>query len=308
MNILITGGTGFIGSHLIKSLLKKKHRIILLKRSFSNTDRIKREIKKVKIYDIDKKNQMHSAFQDQKVDMIIHLAAHYVKYEKTIEDNEAMIQSNLLFPLKLLELAKINHVNYFINTGTCFEYQRKTTKISEGDLIEPYNYYAVTKVMFEESLKYYCARYGLKAVTLKLFYPYGEQDNMKLVTYVIKSLKDGSDLDLSLSEQKLDYVYIKDVIDAYTKTIHFIRSKKYKNYISFNIGQGVGIRIKDFVQTAGNIAQSHVKINFNQPYHENEIMHMVSNNRQAQNILGWVAKTTVEEGLSKMLKIKHKQK
>ena len=95
--ILLTGATGFIGSHLLDSLIKKDYKVIITKRKSSDTWRIGNLLDKIKIYDID---EVDSAviFQENKIDCILHLATNYIKSHQGAGDVKQMIDDNVKFP------------------------------------------------------------------------------------------------------------------------------------------------------------------------------------------------------------------
>ena len=182
--VLLTGGTGFIGCHVIEHLLDNEYKVILLKRSFSNNWRIKGFENRITCYNTDE-TELDEIFQNESINTIIHLATYYKKHHNP-SDIDPMIRSNILFPVQLLELALKFDVRSFINTGTFFEYAHDSLPIHENSNEKPYNFYATTKIAFENILKSY-SKNGFKSITLKLFSPYGPFDNEeKIIPLLIK--------------------------------------------------------------------------------------------------------------------------
>ena len=97
MTILLTGATGFLGSHILHRLLQTNHKVVILKRSFSNTWRINSVLSKVKFYDLDK-TSIETAFKEQKIDIVIHTATNYGRSNQPVSD---IVDTNLMFSLKL---------------------------------------------------------------------------------------------------------------------------------------------------------------------------------------------------------------
>ncbi len=113
--LLITGGTGFLGSHLAKRFLFKKYKVIILKRSFSNIRRIKELFNNLIWYEIDKLKDLKFIFKENNIDFIIHTATNYGRNNETISE---VLHSNMIFPLELVQNALEFGIKYFINTDT----------------------------------------------------------------------------------------------------------------------------------------------------------------------------------------------
>ena len=174
--IILTGGTGFVGSHLLEKLLKLNKKIILLKRSFSTTWRINEftDNENLIMKDIDKV-VLNEIFDQYDINGVLHLAT-FAQRSHSSDAVSKMIDSNINFPTQLLENSINNNVKFFINTGSFSEYELKNSPISENNKISPFNLYASTKIAFENILKFYSDNYDLNCQTLKLFTPYGAKD------------------------------------------------------------------------------------------------------------------------------------
>ena len=160
---MVTGGTGFIGSHLVERLLYEGHNVILLKRSFSNTWRIEHLFEKFSnqlvLIDIDL-TDLEDVFSKYSVEGIFHLATYYNK-NPTFEEINPMASSNLLFPIDVLNLAVKYEVKYFINTGTFMEYSLNDSQLVSSYDLDPKTFYAATKISFEEIVKFFEERLWL---------------------------------------------------------------------------------------------------------------------------------------------------
>lgn len=298
-NILITGGTGFVGGHIIHRLLLAHYSVILLKQKTSNTWRINDIIKQAKTYDINPMTNFYKLLKKVKPKGIIHLAGTYIKIDKSRKDIEELNNSNIIFPTLLLDAAVRNRTEFFINTGTFSEYRLRGI-ISENTKVEPYNYYSATKVAFESILKYYAQQKKIKAVTLKLFSPYGKRDNAKVIPLICKSFLDGKELALTEGSQELPFTYISDIVDAYIKTLAFIQSKKYKQYETFNIGSNESWSIREIVNRIKNLSEKENKVKFGQlKMLDDVIVHIKCNTEKAKKMLKWQPKVSFDKGLKK---------
>ena len=122
-------------------------------------------------------------FKSNDIDTIIHLATCYRKYEAA-SDIEEMTRSNISYPSELLIQGLKYGLKHFINTGSYFEYDCSVQPVSESSELKAFNYYAATKTAFETILQGYQEKISIS--TIRLFSPYGEKDNNKLIPMLIK--------------------------------------------------------------------------------------------------------------------------
>ena len=293
--VLVTGGTGFIGSHVIEQILDSGYKVVLLKRSFSKTWRIKEFQDRITCYNIDEID-IDKIFQKESITAIIHLATYYKKHHKS-EDIDPMIRSNSLFPVKLLEKAKKYDVKTFINTGTFFEYSYNKLPIHENSCEEPFNFYAITKLAFENILKSYTKKEDIKSITLKIFSPYGPRDNEeKIVPLIINHAIKEKDIKLSHGLQKLDFIYVKDIAEAYVSSLKNI--SLIGEYEAINIGTGFTYSIRDIVSLLEEIMGYNMNKNWSEPSNDNlEVIYPDIN--KAQKFLNWKPKYSLKKGLEK---------
>ncbi|MGB9878571.1 MAG: NAD-dependent epimerase/dehydratase family protein [Candidatus Pelagibacter ubique] len=294
MRVLITGATGFIGSHLVEYLINNtKNEVFILKRSSSDIWRIKEYINKLKTFDTDKEDIL-DIIKKSKPDVIIHLATYYKK-NHNYNDLPVMIHSNIEFPVRILEAMASENVTYFINTGTFFEsvYSYGTQRF-----IKPLNLYASTKLAFEELMKFYLYTYDIKGITLKLFSPYGYRENPnKLIPYLINKILKDEEIEMTAGDQTLDFTYVKDIIDAYIKAIEYIFHMK-EIYQTFEIGTGVMHTLQEVVSILEKISGKVLRVSWGKiPYAENEVFYSKADIRDTMNFLRWKPKYDLEKGL-----------
>jgi len=243
ISILVTGASGFIGSHTIERLVGIGCTVAILKRPNSDFSRIKHLLHKVKIFSTE--DGLEIVFQNFRVDYVLHLATLYKKFDAT-GDVEDMIEANISFPVKLLELGIRSDLKGFINTGTFFEYDCSILPVNESAQILPYNFYAKTKLAFESILKSYSNRLNIN--TFRLFSPYGERDNYKLIPMIIQKALSKETIKLSDGIQKLDFIYVLDIVDAYIKALEEMSQlNQVGSYSMFNLGNGIPISVREIV-------------------------------------------------------------
>ena len=115
--ILLTGATGFLGSYLLEALLLKGHKVVILKRSTSNTWRIGGLLDQCISYDVDTR-PLESAFEEQRIDVVMHVACHYGRNDDPIHQ---VVESNLIFGLRILDACLKFNTNIFFNTDTLLQ-------------------------------------------------------------------------------------------------------------------------------------------------------------------------------------------
>jgi nucleoside-diphosphate-sugar epimerase len=283
--ILITGITGFLGSNLAKRLINTGCDIVAIKRSFSNTFRLNGYADRINFYNIDEINA-RNIFKDNDIGAVIHCATSYGRKNTSPVD---ILQANLMMPLYILELACEYKTSYYINTDTILDKRVST--------------YSLSKKQFLDWLLIYSDKLKCINVSLEHFYgPY--DDKTKFVSNMIMDMLSGKKIiDLTKGEQKRDFVYIDDVVDAFMTIIMNI-SKIEVSFMQYEVGCGESIKIRDFVEKIKIITgNTSTKLNFGAlAYRANEVMESKANISELKK-LGWTPKYTIDDGLIKTIEI-----
>lgn len=284
--ILITGATGFLGSHLLHKLVEEKYNVIILKRSFSNTGRIKDVLHQVKSYDIDKIN-IERIFNENEIAGIIHLATDYGRKSNNDMIHQ-MSKANIELPTELFALGTKYGANFFVNTHTFAD--------------NKYNLYSATKSAFIEIAKFFIANYHVKFINMRLEYMYGESDDdTKFIPFVIESILKGKEIGATKGEQKRDFIYVQDVVDAYLKVLDNLKDFN-DDFMEFGIGTGKSVSLKYFVSKIEEVSGKKANINWEAvPYRKNEIFDSKASIEKAKKYLGWYPKYDIREGLKETI-------
>ncbi len=200
---IITGGTGYIGHHLIEALSDNNLPVISLQRSDRNVGS-KNNVEVISLKDSfeNKLVQIKRYSRDSKI-ILIHLAALYIKDHEPA-DIDRLVISNVSLTAQIAELAKNINTHAFINVGTNWEFD-------DAGTIKPPNLYAATKTAAVSIMNYYRQFYPVQ--DLKMYDTFGRTDNrQKLLPYLKNSLQNSSDVELTDVGQRLHLVYIDDVI------------------------------------------------------------------------------------------------
>lgn len=292
--VLITGATGFIGSHLTRRLIKEGFEVGIIKRENSDIWRIRDFLDKIRVYDSDLQdiNKIHKAVSNFSPDAIFHLATYYAVEHKP-KEVPIMVNTNVLGTINLLEASKESMIDLFVNTSSCFVYKEGKDKLREEDDLNPLNLYALTKIHAEQACSFYAERYRLKTITFRLFPPYGPADHeRRLIPYVIKSLLDGKTPKMTTGEQKWDFVYVEDIVDAYFKLLS-VSNIPQKHEI-FNIGTGNVASVREVVSRIKEIIGSELEPDWGViPQRKNEVWFTCADISKTKDFLGWKPKIQI---------------
>jgi len=292
--ILITGGNGYIGSKLIRSLIDENYSISIILRKNSKLDSLKDIIDRIGIYIYDSLEDIIYILSLVKPDLVIHLASYFVG-QHSILDIKKLIHSNIEYGTYILEGMAQSNIKNFINTSTYWLHYN-------NEDYNPVNLYASTKKAFLDILKYYHELYEINVVNLELSDVYGEDDpRPKLINILKNAIESNTELLLSPGEQFIDLVYIDDVINAYiiaTKEILNLNNDiaQFKNYA---VTSGEPISVIDLVYKIKrllNLNCENIKVGL-KPYRKREIFTKI---QAIKTIEGWKPRIKLETGLRKV--------
>lgn len=301
--IFLTGATGFIGSHLLKRLIKEGCKVHISIRPDSSLWRIeefKNDFTSHKI-DLTDFEAIRSLINQIKPDIIFNLAAYGVDYRQ--QDIYQAIDINIIASVNLFEAFLVNNGHRFIHTGTCLEYGHKNVPASESDVLIPTGIYGATKTSSVHILSSMTNSMDSgKLIILRPFGVFGEYEGIhKFIPQVIDKLTNENPVQMTLGEQIRDYIYIDDLIDAYI----LASTVPLKNKIEIiNIGSGKGIAMKYLALMISNhLDVSDELLQFGAiPYRPDEMMYLVANVNKAKSLLGWEPKVSIEKGLEYTIK------
>jgi nucleoside-diphosphate-sugar epimerase len=298
IRVLVTGISGFIGSHLARRLHEEGAEVHGLVRENSNLWRIQ-DIKSqinlhyVNIRDFESAKKVIPDIKPQKV---FHLAA-YVDVSRSFEVMGEMIEVNIKGTLNLLRALDGIDYDCFINTGTCEEYGDNPVPFQEDQIPNPVSPYSASKVSTSMFCKMLHKTMGLPIITLRPFLTYGpmQESNMLIPSLIIKAIK-RERFEMTAGEQTREFNYVDDIVDG------FIKASVTKKAIGviINIGNGKEYRIKDVVVKILNIMGNPIEPLIGVlPYREGETMHFYCDNTKARELLSWNPKVSLDEGLKK---------
>ena len=301
MKVLITGGAGFIGSHLTDHLLliKKIRKIVVIDNLEDGSRKnLKHALnsKKVSLIKADIRNYKKIEKFFKNCDVIIHLAG-MSDIVPSIEKPLDYLETNFNGTLNILEAMKKYKVNKIIYSAssTCYGIPKKTPTSEKDPIITKYPY-AFSKYIGEQLIDHYSKVYKLNYISLRLFNVYGTRSRTNsaygaaLGVFLKQKLEKKPFTIVGNGNQKRDFIYISDVCKAFIKAIF----SRQKNQI-FNVGYGVPQSVNKMVSLIGG-----KKIFI--PKRPGEPLTTHANIKKIKSKLKWKPKVTLEKGIENVLK------
>jgi len=270
--VLITGITGFLGSHIAEILISNNINVIGLKRKNSDIWRCEEFKEKIDWVDISDDGSFRKQLINHSFDTIIHAA--WIGVESNDRDNWTEQIKNITFFVELLEVAQILEVKKIIFLGSQAEYGLINGRISEDSETNALNAYAATKLACLEIFKSFSSINNINWIWLRLFSVFGEKENSNwLIPSLINSMLNKNEMDFTLGEQKYAYLYVKD----YAEIMMRIIVKDIESGI-YNISSTEIRTIRSLIEDIKNTVNSEFVLNFGAlDYRSGQSMHMEGN-------------------------------
>ena len=298
-NLIIYGGAGFIGSHIVEDLIERNFNITVFDKFNLSKNNMESFLNKVEFIEGDFNNIIDIKKSLKGKDYVIHLVSSTLPADSN--NNKIYdVETNLISTLKLLEECVNNNIKkiIFISSGGTVYGRTNNNPITEEHSTNPICSYGIVKLSIEKYLELFKNLYGLNYTVLRFSNPFGEnQDPKKGQGFIITALDkiaSGEVVEVWGDGKTIrDYIYVKDAIKSISLSI--ISNTKYN---VFNISSGKGYSINEIL----NIFRSKLKLNFKVHYLSSrnfDVSINVLSNKRAIKYLKWKPETKLEDAIYK---------
>ena len=305
-NLLVTGGAGFIGSHLVDRLLATRDSVITVVDDFNDfyepdikranvSAHLKNERYRLIEADIRDRKALDRLFAEQQFDCVVHLAAR-AGVRPSLAQPELYAETNINGTLNLLELARHNGVEQFVfgSSSSVYGINAKIPFSEEDAIQQPISPYAATKAAGELLCHTYTHLYGIRCVCLRFFTVYGARQRPDLAIHKFARLMtqrkpipvfgDGT--------SKRDYTYIDDIIDGVVASIDYHSSE----YEVFNLGESQTVELRELIALLEKALETEAIIE-RLPAQPGDVPQTFADISKACQLLGYNPQTKIEEGI-----------
>ncbi|WOV86477.1 NAD-dependent epimerase/dehydratase family protein [Sporosarcina oncorhynchi] len=297
MKVLITGGAGFIGSHVAEELVALNYNVVIIDNlATSSTNYLPNGIR---FYQMDIQDpSVESIFKNEKPDIVIHLAAQ-TSVINSMKDPYFDFQSNTAATVKILDYSSNVGVKQFLFASTAAVYgDSKKLPLQESDVLDPQSFYAVSKYAAEKYIQTYAKLHNFTSTILRFANVYGPRQNNSgeagVVDIFVSTILSENDCVIYGGNQTRDFIYVKDVAVACRKAV-----EKNKSGI-FNVSSNIELAIGDLNDTMMKKMLSRGKTVY-KPYRTGELLRSVLSNEKTKKELGWLPLYTISKGLDETI-------
>ncbi len=270
MKVLVVGGAGYIGSHMVKMLVKAGHDVVVLD-NLSTGFRELVQYGRLVIGDLADVHLLENLFQQESFDGVMHFAANSLVGESMVHPSK-YYRNNMSNTLNLLDVMVRHNVKHFIFSSTAATFgEPEYSPIDEKHPQVPINPYGASKLMVERVLQDYASAYGLNSVCLRYFNacgadPEGElgechDPETHLIPLILQAASGrresitvfGRDYDTEDGTCIRDYIHIQDLCSAHALALELIVSDKKSGALAYNLGNGQGFSVQQVIDVVQKV-------------------------------------------------------
>ena len=304
-NIIVTGGAGYIGSHVVNLLIDKGYKVTVIDNLITGTLKLINKKATFHKIDIADENKIESILKNNQFDLIMHFAG-LIRVDESVKDpkkyNEYNFTKSKIFLKNCLKY-KINKI-IFSSTATVYN-DLKETKLSEKDELNPTNPYAESKLNFEKHLINQAKINNLKYIILRYFNVAGADEKLrsglisKYSTHLIKIASEvavgkkseliinGNDYDTPDGTPIRDYIHISDLADIHLVAAKYLHEKNQSNI--FNCGYGKGYSVKEVIEAYNKFLKKKIKFKIG-PKRPGDSKILIANPDKFNQTMNWKPK------------------
>lgn len=304
MTILVCGGAGYIGSHMVAHLLENNIEVVILDNFETGHEKA---VMGGKLYrgDLRDRKTLDKVFTENKIDAVIDFAA-YSLVGESMTNPLKYFNNNIYGTINLLEAMRDHEVKYIVFSSTAATYgEPENTPILEGDKTFPTNAYGESKLCVEKVLKWCDTAYGIKYTALRYFNAAGAHLNgsigedhspethlIPLILQVASGKREkimmfGDDYDTPDGTCIRDYIHVSDLASAHLLALD--RLMKGEDSRIYNLGNGKGVSVKEVIETARNVTNHPIPAEI-APRRAGDPAILIASSDNAIKELGWEPK------------------
>lgn len=299
--VLVTGGAGYIGSVAVNSLLEKGHNVVVVDNLSKGKPELVNEKAKLYPFDLVHSEKLHTVFEENQIDAVIHIAA-YKAVEESM-NNAVKYSDNITGTINLLNnMVKFGVSNIIYSSSAAVYGLPGEDVVDESTPTEPINYYGFTKLECEKIIDWYSKVYSIHYVSLRYFNVAGDvlgyidpdaQNVLPIIMEVLTGKRDkfvifGNDYETRDGTCIRDYVHVQDLVDAHIKALEI------KGNHIINLGTNKGTTVTELLDATEEVTKQKINEEVG-TRREGDPSCLVATNNLAKDILGWEPKHGIAE-------------
>lgn len=302
MHILVTGGAGFIGSHLVERLLAAGHQVRVLDdlSTGKQSNLPAHDGLEFLLGDISKADEVAPAIRG--TEAVFHLAA-VASVQASVDDPVATHNANMVGTLNLLEAARRNGVRRFLYASSAAVYgDTSTLPISEDTPTQPLSPYAADKLASEHYLFFYARKYGLKATAFRFFNIFGPRQDPSspysgVISIFVERVRAGRPVTVfGDGHQTRDFVYVGDLVEILWRSLDRMETAGQV----INVGRGIECSLLELLEALERLSGRRIERK-HEPPRMGDIRRSCAGVERLAQLLGYEPSTSIKDGLARLL-------
>lgn len=295
MRCLVTGASGFLGSHLVRDLVAHGHAVTILLRPGSDQERIQDCISQVSVVrgSLQDLAELTNYLRSNPVEAAFHLA--WSGVSNSARNKPEQITDNVTGSLALWDILRSTGCSTFIGAGSQAEYGPTSQVLRENLPTFPVTGYGSSKLALCILLRQLCAYFGMRFVWLRLLSAYGPADEeRRMVPSLIGSLLRNERPPLTRGEQIWDFLYVSDAAAAFRAAMEGGAEG------IFNVGSGSAVMLRDFISKIRDSIDPSLPLGFGElPYRPDQVMHLEADISRLRAATDWQPTVSISDGIKR---------